>query len=249
MISAPRTPRFDSRRPFAGRTEASPSRIASRSAPAAIAAAAAAPALNALCVPASARSISALPTGVSSVTWVLPAPDRARTRTSASAPAPNEMQRRGRASPRHSSAKASSALTTAAASPGRPSNSSPFARATPSTLPNPSRCAGAHWVITPTDGRARAVSDAISPRWFAPSSTTALRCPASRPQSVSGTPISLLRLPRVAETGPRVPRIAATISLTVVLPLLPVMPTRTRSRKRLLHAAASSPSARTESPT
>ena len=51
----------------------------------------------------------------------------------------------------------------------------------------------------------------------------------------------------MAQTGPWVRKIAAVISLTVVLPLLPVIPTRSRSRKRLRHAAASSPSARTGS--
>ena len=159
------------------------------------------------------------------------------------------MQRRRPASVRHSAAYRSPALTTAVASSGRCSNSSPFARATPSMLPNPSRCAGAHWVTTPTEGRTRVVSAAISPRWFAPSSTTAMRCAASRSHRVSGTPISLLRLPRVAETGPMVRKIAAIISLTVVLPLLPVTATGRRSWKRLLHAEASRPNEHTESRT
>ena len=57
-----------------------------------------------------------------------------------------------------------------------------------------------------------------------PSSITATRCAARRRSSVSGTPISLLRLPRVASTAssPKCARrIAAIISFTVVLPLLP----------------------------
>ena len=60
-----------------------------------------------------------------------------------------------------------------------------------------------------------------------PSSMTAARICGVRRISVSGTPISLLRLPRVAmqcaAPTPSV-RIAAIISFTVVLPLLPVTP-------------------------
>jgi len=42
---------------------------------------------------------------------------------------------------------------------------------------------------------------------------------------VSGTPVSVFRLPSVLRTLKRVARIAASISLVEVLPLEPVMPT------------------------
>ena len=78
-----------------------------------------------------------------------------------------------------------------------------------------------------TVGMAMALRRAISPGWFMPSSITAACCAASMRNSVSGTPISLFRLPRVARR-PSSPwaaaRIEAIISLTVVLPLLPVTP-------------------------
>ena len=44
----------------------------------------------------------------------------------------------------------------------------------------------------------------------------------TRPKSVRGRPISLFRLPRVARVSPCWARILASISFTVVLPLLPV---------------------------
>ena len=59
-----------------------------------------------------------------------------------------------------------------------------------------------------------------------PSSIAATRCDARRRSSVIGSPIALLRLPCVAST-PASPkcarRMAASISFTVVLPLLPTM--------------------------
>jgi hypothetical protein len=81
-----------------------------------------------------------------------------------------------------------------------------------------------------------------------PISITAARCVSRSPSRVSGRPMSLLRLPRVASTASALPpkcarRIAAHISLTVVLPLLPVMPS-SGIGKRARQAAASWPSAR-----
>ena len=48
-------------------------------------------------------------------------------------------------------------------------------------------------------------------------------CSGVSRNSVSGTPMSLLKLPAVASTFPCVRSMAASISLTVVLPLLPVI--------------------------
>ncbi len=87
-----------------------------------------------------------------------------------------------------------------------------------------SRCA---LFTSATVGAAMAARRAISPGWFMPSSTTAARWEAVRRNSVSGTPISLFRLPCVARRAcspTAAARIDAIISLTVVLPLLPVTP-------------------------
>jgi len=64
---------------------------------------------------------------------------------------------------------------------------SPFA--TPSKLPKPSRCSAPALVMRPTVGRARRTNSATSPMRFAPISTTALPCEASKRSSVTGTPI------------------------------------------------------------
>ena len=79
-----------------------------------------------------------------------------------------------------------------------------------------------------------------------PSSTTPARCQACaswrRRSSVSGTPMSLLRLPCVekAASASQARRIEAIICVTVVLPLLPVTAI-SGSWKRRRQAAASSP--------
>ena len=73
------------------------------------------------------------------------------------------------------------------------------------------------------------------------------RCAARRRSSVSGRPMSLLRLPRRREHARRRrsarARIAAIISFTVVLPLLPVT-TTSGSAKRARQCAASAPERR-----
>ena len=105
-----------------------------------------------------------------------------------------------------------------------------------------SRCA---LLTRPTVGSAISASRAISPGWFMPISTTAARWPACRRNRVSGTPISLFRLPRVERmwSAPySAARMDAIISLTVVLPLLPVTP-MTGIAKRLRHTCAIWPSA------
>ncbi|MNE39690.1 hypothetical protein D3C80_1336560 [compost metagenome] len=52
---------------------------------------------------------------------------------------------------------------------------------------------------------------------------TAAVCSGASSSRVSGAPRSLFKLPRVARTEPRVRRMLASISLTVVLPLEPVI--------------------------
>ena len=130
-------------------------------------------------------------------------------------------------------------------SPSGPSAAtrSPFSRAIASREPRCSMCAVPTFVITPTVGCAIAASGAISPRWFMPISTTSVRCAASRSSSVSGRPIVVVQVAAVLEAGRRAPpRIAAHISLVVVLPLLPVIAT-TGPAKPARCPAASAPSA------
>jgi len=130
---------------------------------------------------------------------------------------------------------------TAVAAAVRPATISPSARATASRLPKPSRCSAPALVIMPMVGRAMPTRAATSPARLAPTSTTAKRCEGARRSSVSGTPMWLLRLPRVARQLPACPRIAAVISLAVVLPLLPATPTSgPRKCARQARAARSS---------
>ena len=77
-----------------------------------------------------------------------------------------------------------------------------------------------------------------------PSSTTATRCSERRRNSVSGTPMSLFRLPSVASAASpcQTRRIEAIICVTVVLPLLPVT-AMSGPLKRWRHWPASSPRA------
>ena len=119
----------------------------------------------------------------------------------------------------------SSALSTAVPPAAIPSSISAFAAATPASPPTPSRCTGPTFVMTATSGAAMAASRRISPAWLIPISTTATSCPACRPSSVSGRPTRLFRFPSLRRTRQRAPAIAYVISLVVVLPLLPVMPT------------------------
>ncbi|MCY1237529.1 hypothetical protein D9M72_502310 [compost metagenome] len=79
-----------------------------------------------------------------------------------------------------------------------------------------------------------------------PSSSTASLCVARRRSTVSGRPMSLFRLPPVARrcsSPTAAAKIAAIISLTVVLPLLPVTATAGSVNWRR-QPAPSSPSAR-----
>ena len=78
--------------------------------------------------------------------------------------------------------------------------------------------------------------------------TATASCSAVSRINVSGTPMSLFRLPCVTQTERLTPRIEAMSSLTVVLPLLPVTAT-TGIPNEARHARAIAPSARRESRT
>ena len=69
-------------------------------------------------------------------------------------------------------------------------------------------------------------------------------CSGRRRSSVSGRPYWLLRLPSVFSTGPRVASSAAVISLVVVLPTEPVMPTTRDARRGAARSRARSARAR-----
>ncbi len=103
--------------------------------------------------------------------------------------------------------------------------SSALAAATSSMVPTSSRCTGAMLVITPTSGSATRASSRICPTPRIAISTTATSVERSTSSSVSGTPISLLRLASVATVRATGLRSALRMSLVDVLPALPVMPT------------------------
>ena len=198
--------------------------------PIASAAVAAASAFATLCRPGAARFTVASPAGVASSSVAA----RCARRRTARARRPDGRARtrrrphpaRSRAASRHTSTYASSALITAMPSTGSARISSACSAATSPTVRMNSWCSRCALLTTATVGCAIAASSAVSPRWFMPSSIAATRCCARRASSVSGRPIALLRLPRVASTfaAPKCARrIDASISLTVVLPLLPAM--------------------------
>ena len=229
MIQAPHAACFNCRRPGTGRIVPSPATICSSVAPAAAAAAAAPRAFATLCRPPRCSAISACPSGLERRNRVRKpsAPSvvrRSDARKSAALAMPN-VTTRAAVIPRQRLTNSSSAFNTAVASAARPATVSPSARATPSRLPNPSRCSAPALVMSPTVGRATLTSSATSPARLAPISITAKRWPGSSRSSVSGTPMWLLRLPRVARQLPARERMAAVISLAVVLPLLPATPT------------------------
>ena len=101
---------------------------------------------------------------------------------------------------------------------------------------------------TATVGRTIFVRRRISPKSEMPISTTATSCSSSRPNSVRGTPSSLLKFFRVLWVLNFSDSTAATISLVVVLPTLPVLAI-TGMSNRLLCQAASAPTARRDEST
>ena len=103
-------------------------------------------------------------------------------------------------------------------------------------------------VMTPTSGSATLASSRICPAPRMAISTTATSVSGSISSSVSGTPISLLRLALVATVRATGRSSAARMSLVEVLPALPVMPT-TLTPQRRRTALARSCSARRPSST
>ena len=110
----------------------------------------------------------------------------------------------------------------------------PFSRATASTLAMNSRCSRCALLTSATVGAAIAASRAISPTWFMPSSITRRGRRGRRRNRVSGTPMSLLKLPCVANAASpcQARKIDAIICVTVVLPLLPVTATSGIAKRR-----------------
>src|SRR5512141_2668636 len=114
---------------------------------------------------------------------------------------------------------------------------------------NPSRCAGAMFVITAMSGQAMPASLAISPGALEPISRIAASSSPDSSSSARGIPIRLFRFPGLRITRRDRERRQNSISLVVVFPELPVMPTRGMSRWRSRWARAMSPRASTGSRT
>ena len=142
----------------------------------------------------------------------------------------------------------SSAFSTASPSAGRAAGSSALACAIASMLPARSRCVGCTASTTPTSGRAISASRATSPIVYMLISSTATSCSGPRRSRVIGRPVSELRLPSLRSVVSCRDSTSAVISLAIVLPVEPVMPT-TRTACRDRHHAASSWSATSGSST
>ena len=122
--------------------------------------------------------------------------------------------------------KSGSSPHSTAVPPGRsPSRISSFALQIPSREPRNSMCDTPMLVMTATSGCACTVMREISPKSDMPISSTAASVSSSMRNTVSGMPISLFRLPCVYIVRNFAFSTAAVISLVVVLPTEPVMPT------------------------
>ena len=95
------------------------------------------------------------------------------------------------------------------------------------------------FVSTPWVGSAISHRRAISPSPLMPISMTAASWREARRSSVCGTPMWLLRLPSVFNVINRSARMAAIMSLVVVLPLLPLTATTGMSNRRRCACARS----------
>ena len=144
--------------------------------------------------------------------------------------------------------RGSSAFRTASPSAGSAAGSSAFALAIRSMLPARSRWVGCTASTTPTSGRAISASRAISPTVYMLISRTAASCVGSSRSRVIGSPVSELRFPSFRSVVSSRERTSAVISLAIVLPVEPVMPT-TRTAWRDRHQAARSWRARSASGT
>src|SRR5438445_3150115 len=128
-------------------------------------------------------------------------------------------------SPDRSAKNGSSALRTARPFGGSAPTSSPLPRASCSWDAKNSMWTTPMLVMMPTAGRASSARRPMSPACCIPISTTSALCSGWSWSMVRGTPVSVFRLPDVLSTMYWRSRIAATISLVDVLPLLPVTPT------------------------
>ena len=81
-------------------------------------------------------------------------------------------------------------------------------------------------VMRATSGSTMPLRYSISPKWFIPISSTQSSCWRLSRSRVRGRPTSLLKLPSVLRTLNFSPSTAATMSFVVVLPTLPVTPTK-----------------------
>ncbi|GFI59737.1 hypothetical protein IMSAG044_00627 [Lactobacillaceae bacterium] len=124
-----------------------------------------------------------------------------------------------------SSNNGSSPLNTSVPSSFRPWAISIFASAILSRVPKNSICASPIIVITAMSGFTSLLKKSSWPKRSMPISTTTASVLDSMLRSVTGTPISLLKLAYVFVTLNCVLKIDAIISLVVVLPLLPVTAT------------------------
>ena len=158
---------------------------------------------------------------------------RSRSRSTSASRASHAARRRGR---RGGTARAAARPGRSPCRPaGSAASSSPFARATPSTIADELEVAGPDAVITPMSGRAiraelRDLAEAAHPQLDEQTSVS-----GSSRQSVSGTPSSLLKLASAATVRACGAQSAARMSFVEVLPVEPVIPT-TRARAAVAHA-------------
>ena len=222
-------------------TETPPSAVAaaSRSTPTTPATASAARALDTMCMPGTGNTTCVRPHGEC-------ATKRARAAASSSmsagrtSPAQPKVMAAAPVRDRMAATRSSSALSTAVPDAGSASTSSPLAIATPSRPPSRSVCACPTTVTTPMSGRATSHNLLISPNPRIPISTTKTSVSSGASRMVTGSPCSLLKLRSLARVRRWVPHAAATMSLVVVLPTLPVTPTTRASRRGLAHCARAS---------
>src|SRR5215210_5945855 len=170
-----------------------------------------------------------------------PADSTPSARTSASSAKPYVTDRARVLAPIRRT-RSSSALRTAVPSSGSASTSSPFACSIASSVPIRDRWTACTAVTTPISGRAIAARSRISPPTYIPISRTAARCSGPSRSTVSGSPISLFRLPSLRSVVRRCPRTPATASFVEVLAMLPLTAT-TSGSNRARHVVASAWSA------
>ena len=108
---------------------------------------------------------------------------------------------------------------------------------TASRDPNPSRCAGPMFVITPISGEQISPRRFISPGLFMPSSSTAHLWSKLRFSRVRGSPMWLFKFPQVDSVENCLETTPAVILRVLVLPFEPVMATTAAFERFRLNAA------------